>query len=108
MFACARLSSCGRLVGDTYHALNADEAQPHAGVRVRHRPSLRTSSCHGPKPCKQRVDIDPAIPRPPSSCGCSPWRSFGNSFERSEEHTSELQSRPHRVCRLLLEKKKES
>src|SRR5690554_7683917 len=26
---------------------------------------------------------------------------------RSEEHTSELQSRPHLVCRLLLEKKKE-
>src|SRR3989442_5642490 len=27
---------------------------------------------------------------------------------RSEEHTSELQSRPHLVCRLLLEKKKKS
>src|SRR5437870_7468876 len=27
--------------------------------------------------------------------------------ERSEEHTSELQSRGHLVCRLLLEKKKE-
>src|SRR5690554_7778614 len=35
----------------------------------------------------------------------------GNAFVahvavRSEEHTSELQSRPHLVCRLLLEKKK--
>src|SRR3989442_11501115 len=28
--------------------------------------------------------------------------------ERSEEHTSELQSRPHLVCRLLLEKKKKN
>src|SRR5690554_6542822 len=28
------------------------------------------------------------------------------AYERSEEHTSELQSRPHLVCRLLLEKKK--
>src|SRR5436305_3481123 len=27
-------------------------------------------------------------------------------MQRSEEHTSELQSRPHLVCRLLLEKKK--
>src|SRR3989442_3854680 len=27
-------------------------------------------------------------------------------WPRSEEHTSELQSRPHLVCRLLLEKKK--
>src|SRR3989442_6349676 len=26
--------------------------------------------------------------------------------DRSEEHTSELQSRPHLVCRLLLEKKR--
>src|SRR5690554_7382009 len=29
-----------------------------------------------------------------------------NPLTRSEEHTSELQSRPHLVCRLLLEKKK--
>src|SRR5690554_7442209 len=28
-----------------------------------------------------------------------------NDLGRSEEHTSELQSRPHLVCRLLLEKK---
>src|SRR5579872_7554585 len=27
---------------------------------------------------------------------------------KSEEHTSELQSRPHLVCRLLLEKKKKN
>src|SRR6266498_5480084 len=33
---------------------------------------------------------------------CTPWPSD----RRSEEHTSELQSRPHLVCRLLLEKKK--
>src|SRR3989442_8709328 len=31
---------------------------------------------------------------------------FEGSMCRSEEHTSELQSRPHLVCRLLLEKKK--
>src|SRR3989442_9341762 len=30
------------------------------------------------------------------------------TLSRSEEHTSELQSRPHLVCRLLLEKKKTS
>src|SRR3989449_7537092 len=30
----------------------------------------------------------------------------GSAGERSEEHTSELQSRLHLVCRLLLEKKK--
>src|SRR5437899_8812882 len=32
----------------------------------------------------------------------------GRSFERSEEHTSELQSLRHLVCRLLLEKKKKN
>src|SRR5690554_7931548 len=31
--------------------------------------------------------------------------SFSVKGLRSEEHTSELQSRPHLVCRLLLEKK---
>src|SRR2546422_11054443 len=33
-------------------------------------------------------------------------KSFVSSGARSEEHTSELQSRLHLVCRLLLEKKK--
>src|SRR5437660_5075783 len=33
-------------------------------------------------------------------------RRSARSFPRSEEHTSELQSRGHLVCRLLLEKKK--
>src|SRR5690625_5420851 len=33
-------------------------------------------------------------------------QSVKSYIERSEEHTSELQSRGHLVCRLLLEKKK--
>src|SRR2546425_6148583 len=33
-------------------------------------------------------------------------RGSGRSVERSEEHTSELQSLAYLVCRLLLEKKK--
>src|SRR3712207_8554769 len=44
------------------------------------------------------------------SCGghprCAPASCGGCS--RSEEHTSELQSRPYLVCRLLLEKKKKT
>src|SRR5205809_7465479 len=51
---------------------------------------------------------------------CHPWRArsyfhepggaevglhFDAGYPRSEEHTSELQSRLHLVCRLLLEKK---
>src|SRR2546429_1878904 len=34
--------------------------------------------------------------------------SINSSTSRSEEHTSELQSRLHLVCRLLLEKKKKN
>src|SRR3712207_8511210 len=36
--------------------------------------------------------------------GC--WSVLSRSRNRSEEHTSELQSRQYLVCRLLLEKKK--
>src|SRR5690606_41372957 len=46
----------------------------------------------------------PARPRGqyPWARGRRPWRDL----PRSEEHTSELQSRENLVCRLLLEKKK--
>src|SRR5690625_5954098 len=56
------------------------------------------------------------LPVKPMSTGIRSWRahqavtackSAGVSIPRSEEHTSELQSRGHLVCRLLLEKKKE-
>src|SRR2546429_4877643 len=38
--------------------------------------------------------------------GCRPLAEIAREVGRSEEHTSELQSRLHLVCRLLLEKKK--
>src|SRR5687768_17853855 len=52
--------------------------------------------------------------RPPRPTCSAHWRSRGERGGartpwtrcRSEEHTSELQSRLHLVCRLLLEKKK--
>src|SRR3712207_7358944 len=46
----------------------------------------------------------PARAGPPPSRGCG-WPPPGPR-PRSEEHTSELQSRQYLVCRLLLEKKK--
>src|SRR3989442_10570032 len=42
--------------------------------------------------------------KPRTLCKTNPQRV---RHARSEEHTSELQSRPHLVCRLLLEKKKQ-
>src|SRR5262245_64026271 len=44
----------------------------------------------------------PGVPRS-SARACRTWRT---TPRRSEEHTSELQSLRHLVCRLLLEKKK--
>src|SRR5262245_65042858 len=41
-----------------------------------------------------------------STCTARRRRASGRSKKRSEEHTSELQSLRHLVCRLLLEKKK--
>src|SRR5689334_24027991 len=51
--------------------------------------------------------------RPCRSAACAgasrrPPRFCNTARRRSEEHTSELQSQFHLVCRLLLEKKKET
>src|SRR5437870_8562905 len=43
---------------------------------------------------------------PPMTIPTPEPRLTRDHLERSEEHTSELQSRGHLVCRLLLEKKK--
>src|SRR3712207_7038187 len=42
----------------------------------------------------------------PHAPGGGPGRTRWHVVKRSEEHTSELQSRQYLVCRLLLEKKK--
>src|SRR6266511_4799142 len=50
------------------------------------------------------LKLDPLLPKSPDSD--SPDTSERKEKPRSEEHTSELQSRENLVCRLLLEKKK--
>src|SRR5260364_87937 len=75
--------------------------RPSEGWRTAHRrrrpPRRRPWRCwrFGPWPCLQRDRQRPGMRRLP---GLRP--------QRSEEHTSELQSPDHLVCRLLLEKKK--
>src|SRR3712207_7450262 len=51
------------------------------------------------RPAQGRAREAPAVPGQPSGRG-------RRGRVRSEEHTSELQSRQYLVCRLLLEKKK--
>src|SRR3712207_8115026 len=53
--------------------------------------------------CRDARRHDHGIPEPRLRC-----RSGGAQVDRSEEHTSELQSRQYLVCRLLLEKKKKN
>src|SRR5436190_14088980 len=48
------------------------------------------------------MSLDGHLTRPP---GESQWLTSESSDDRSEEHTSELQSHSDLVCRLLLEKK---
>src|SRR5205809_1849354 len=53
-----------------------------------------------------RTPPSPRSSSSPSACCATPGgRSAWRTARRSEEHTSELQSRLHLVCRLLLEKK---
>src|SRR2546430_5489347 len=47
----------------------------------------------------ERALLDPKL-------GFEAWREAAEGLDRSEEHTSELQSQSNLVCRLLLEKKK--
>src|SRR5690625_6080616 len=58
-----------------------------------------------------RIVVASTAARLPSAFGSMPtsrsWASNRRPRARSEEHTSELQSRGHLVCRLLLEKKKQ-
>src|SRR3712207_7614838 len=57
-----------------------------------------------------RPSYSPARFNRRSGCCCSARSSpeRARSPQRSEEHTSELQSRQYLVCRLLLEKKKDN
>src|SRR5436309_3613923 len=66
------------------------------------------TSCFWTSTASASATNGPASCPPQSSTARSKWLRARNHFDRarSEEHTSELQSRENLVCRLLLEKKK--
>src|SRR5947209_14469095 len=68
------------------------------------RPPRSTLSLHDALPICRRVRRRPGVRRRHPADGHR--RAQGHHLGRSEEHTSELQSRQYLVCRLLLEKKK--
>src|SRR5690554_7163023 len=57
-------------------------------------------------PQLERIAEIRGVPRLAASYLGAHYHPLRRCAGRSEEHTSELQSRPHLVCRLLLEKKK--
>src|SRR6266498_5013936 len=73
-------------------------ADSHSQHRVDHR-VIQTSTSVVAPPDLIRFKCDNPSPEGLESSRTS------NGLKQSEEHTSELQSRPHLVCRLLLEKK---
>src|SRR3712207_8386097 len=83
------------------YTLSLHDALPICGARRGERERVRVRVRRdGAKVGRARPEA-PARPtdgRPPTSSPTPP-------AERSEEHTSELQSRQYLVCRLLLEKK---
>src|SRR3712207_8014476 len=75
-----------------------DEARDDEGeTEIPHAATLRAAQLVHP-PHGLRVEADAGCERKPPAVDASQ--------RRSEEHTSELQSRQYLVCRLLLEKKK--
>src|SRR5262245_64858973 len=65
------------------------------------RSPARAQTPSRPRPRCRRMGRSHPRSTAPGSSSSPPWSS-----SRSEEHTSELQSLRHLVCRLLLEKKK--
>src|SRR5690625_6525513 len=66
--------------------------------------------CIKSSPLPQKIKLESLILRPNVHFEAlrsylKPLDDFLSEYKRSEEHTSELQSRGHIVCRLLLEKK---
>src|SRR5258708_29561624 len=82
-------------------------------------PSMPAKGRHDARPCREthrcKIPRAGALTRPPVAvrAACIPAQRNGRFMPisspphrtRSEEHTSELQSPDHLVCRLLLEKK---
>src|SRR5207253_7027411 len=95
--------SCVRVFPTAWIATYRTESPPF--LLARHswaNLSLRSGSLQNPaahQPRRNLVRLCFALAR-------SPLAKAARLMDRSEEHTSELQSRGHLVCRLLLEKKK--
>src|SRR5204863_9029888 len=96
---------CTRPATPESYTLSLHDALPISPLEPRQTQSpARARSLGGRRPAP--VGAETAI-APDRIARARPWPSWcGRTLRRSEEHTSELQSRRDLVCRLLLEKKK--
>src|SRR5690554_4134791 len=83
-------TNCFRSAYDTSSEVTSESAWRDASMRMQPHTVTALATARW-----TRADASCIFERTSSTLRC-----------RSEEHTSELQSRPHLVCRLLLEKKK--
>src|SRR5207249_5073243 len=93
-----------RIDGQTHTVV---DLEPHRRLHARHQ-AVRTRLDVQQDLRAQRLDdVDDGVEDVPGLVATGgDVQVFGADTERSEEHTSELQSRFDLVCRLLLEKKK--
>src|SRR5690606_40521075 len=107
--ASSRLSSSNATATTELYTLSLHDALPicQRGARVRPIPGpQRPSGCQVCRGCGRQRPEKPGIPGRGDPGQRN--RRRGPRRARSEEHTSELQSRENLVCRLLLEKKKKN
>src|ERR1039458_10748359 len=89
-------------LSESDHGKLRDALHALAELLVRTRNTEKTSAVVGKQEGPQTGTHPDNNATPPPGHG----RNGAEAFGRSEEHTSELQSLRHLVCRLLLEKKK--
>src|SRR5256712_6397812 len=81
---------------DALPICESDGQKCATGTELRHRSEAKEFIMHSDSVNTNRADFEHF------------WPHFYDEALRSEEHTSELQSRSDLVCRLLLEKKKKN
>src|SRR5262245_26941082 len=98
------LASCGRTNPEPYRAIRLTVAWRRNLLPARCFTSTLSFGWHHFTPfIRELLKADQEVVRRSTS---AKKRSRSSPRRRSEEHTSELQSLRHLVCRLLLEKKK--
>src|SRR2546430_16973073 len=83
------------------YTLSLHDALPICGTEIQHFEVWQDKAGNAPPVPMDTGSLFPALPHAPEQ---TPNGIDG--ADRSEEHTSELQSQSNLVCRLLLEKKK--